>query len=262
MPSAGATDWGTLFPSSSWDPANSSPKSDSCPASRRWSTALPRRTRGASHSDRRPARAVGRRSRARRAHDARAHPAPRSPDRNGAGGPVLVGPATSPDVVRLQGFLTRNGYPHQVLDPAEDAEAKALVERYAPEPARPAACRVRRRNRAQEPERGGTGALPRHGARRCAGPDLRRCHRRRGTAGLATAVYAASEGSLRHRVRCARLRRAGGASARIENYLGFPTGISGQALTGRAFVQAQKFGAEMVIPVGGHRARLRRLRLP
>src|SRR5262249_43818615 len=40
-----------------------------------------------------------------------------------------------------------------------------------------------------------------------------------------------------------------GASARIENYLGFPTGISGQALTGRAFVQAQKFGAEMAIPV-------------
>jgi thioredoxin reductase (NADPH) len=40
-----------------------------------------------------------------------------------------------------------------------------------------------------------------------------------------------------------------GASARIENYLGFPTGISGQALTGRAFVQAQKFGAEIAIPV-------------
>ena len=47
----------------------------------------------------------------------------------GAGGPVLIGPATSPDMVRLQGFLTRNGYPHQVLDPAEDAEARALVER-------------------------------------------------------------------------------------------------------------------------------------
>src|ERR1700730_1168363 len=53
----------------------------------------------------------------------------------GAGGPILIGAATSPDVIRLQGFLARNGYPHQVLDPAEDPEAKASVERYAPEPA-------------------------------------------------------------------------------------------------------------------------------
>src|ERR1700730_7232958 len=53
---------------------------------------------------------------------------------NGAGGPVLIGPALSPDMVRLQGFLARNGYPHQVLDPAEDADARALVERYAPSP--------------------------------------------------------------------------------------------------------------------------------
>jgi hypothetical protein len=53
---------------------------------------------------------------------------------NCAGGPVLIGPALNPDMVRLQGFLARNGYPHQVLDPAEDADAKALVERYAPVP--------------------------------------------------------------------------------------------------------------------------------
>jgi thioredoxin reductase (NADPH) len=51
----------------------------------------------------------------------------------GSGGPI--GPATSSDVIRLHGFFTRNGYSHQVLDPAEDAEAKALIERYAPEPA-------------------------------------------------------------------------------------------------------------------------------
>ena len=69
-----------------------------------------------------------------------------------------------------------------------------------------------------------------------------------GPAGLATAVYAASEGlSVIVFDACAFGGQAG-ASARIENYLGFPTGISGQALTGRAFVQAQKFGAEMVIP--------------
>jgi thioredoxin reductase (NADPH) len=53
---------------------------------------------------------------------------------NGAGGPVLIGPALNPDLVRLQNFLARNGYPHQVLDPDEDADARALVERYAPDP--------------------------------------------------------------------------------------------------------------------------------
>jgi hypothetical protein len=52
---------------------------------------------------------------------------------NCAGGPVLIGPALNPDMVRLQGFLTRNGYPHQVLDPAADTDAKVLVERYAPD---------------------------------------------------------------------------------------------------------------------------------
>jgi thioredoxin reductase (NADPH) len=69
-----------------------------------------------------------------------------------------------------------------------------------------------------------------------------------GPAGLATAVYAASDGLS---VIVFDTRAFGGqaaASARIENYLGFPTGISGQALTARAFVQAQKFGAEIVIP--------------
>jgi thioredoxin reductase (NADPH) len=69
-----------------------------------------------------------------------------------------------------------------------------------------------------------------------------------GPAGLSTAVYAASEGLA---VIVFDARAFGGqaaTSARIENYLGFPTGISGQALAGRAFVQAQKFGAEMVIP--------------
>ncbi len=69
-----------------------------------------------------------------------------------------------------------------------------------------------------------------------------------GPAGLATAVYAASEG-LRVMVVDARsFGGQAGASARIENYLGFPTGISGQALTGRAYVQAQKFGAQFLIP--------------
>src|SRR5690606_10857355 len=52
----------------------------------------------------------------------------------GAGGPVLIGPASTPDVIRLQGFLARNGYPHQLIDPDEDEDAKALVDRYISDP--------------------------------------------------------------------------------------------------------------------------------
>jgi thioredoxin reductase (NADPH) len=69
-----------------------------------------------------------------------------------------------------------------------------------------------------------------------------------GPAGLATAVYAASEGLAVAVLDARAIGGQAGASARIENYLGFPTGISGQALAGRAFSQAQKFGAEVMIP--------------
>jgi thioredoxin reductase (NADPH) len=50
----------------------------------------------------------------------------------GAGGPVLIGPESSPDVIRLQGFLARNAYPHQLLDPEKDEDAARLVQQYAP----------------------------------------------------------------------------------------------------------------------------------
>src|SRR5438309_2263527 len=69
-----------------------------------------------------------------------------------------------------------------------------------------------------------------------------------GPAGLATAVYAASEGLSVLVIDARAFGGQAGASARIENYLGFPTGISGQALAGRAYTQAQKFGARMLIP--------------
>ena len=70
-----------------------------------------------------------------------------------------------------------------------------------------------------------------------------------GPAGLSTAVYAASEGLSVAVFDSRAFGGQAGASMRIENYLGFPTGITGQALAGRAFNQAQKFGAEMLIPV-------------
>src|SRR5687768_17128891 len=69
-----------------------------------------------------------------------------------------------------------------------------------------------------------------------------------GPAGLAAAVYAASEGLSVLVLDCRSFGGQAGASARIENYLGFPTGITGMALMARAYTQAQKFGAEMAIP--------------
>ena len=69
-----------------------------------------------------------------------------------------------------------------------------------------------------------------------------------GPAGLATAVYAASEGLSVLVLDCRAFGGQAGASARIENYLGFPTGVSGMALMGRAYNQALKFGADIVIP--------------
>jgi len=166
----------------------------------------------------------------------------------GAGGPVLIGPADDPDLVRLQGFLVRNACPHQVLDPVDDRDAAALLERYAPSPSdRPLAVCADGTVLKNPTEAELASCL---GMARIDHPD--RTYDvavvGAGPAGLATAVYAASEGLSVIVFDALAFGGQAGASTRIENYLGFPTGISGQALAGRAFVQAQKFGAEMVIP--------------
>jgi len=166
----------------------------------------------------------------------------------GAGGPVLIGPTASPDVVRLQGFLTRNGYPHQVLDPAEDHDAATLIERYAPSPEELPLVACPNGSVLKNPSELD---LARCIGMTCIdGPDKTYdvAVVGAGPAGLATAVYAASEGLSVIVLDARSFGGQAGASARIENYLGFPTGISGQALAGRAFVQAQKFGAAFVIP--------------
>ena len=167
----------------------------------------------------------------------------------GAGGPVLIGPADSSGVVRLRGFLTRNGSPHHLLDPAMDHDAAALIERYSPSPADWPLVVVPDGTVLRNP---GESELARamgmiHGVAKDKIYDVAVVGS--GPAGLSTAVYAASEG-LKVAVCDARsFGGQAGASARIENYLGFPTGISGLALTARAYNQAQKFGAEMMIPV-------------
>jgi thioredoxin reductase (NADPH) len=165
----------------------------------------------------------------------------------GASGPVLIGRPGSADLLRLQNFLRRNGEPYHVVDADQDSCAATLMEQYG----------------------AATGELlvvcpdgsvlvnPSDTAlARCIGMVDTVDHDDlfdvavvgAGPAGLSTAVYAASEGLRVVVLDCRSFGGQAGASARIENYLGFPTGISGGALAGRAYVQAQKFGAEMLIP--------------
>jgi thioredoxin reductase (NADPH) len=166
----------------------------------------------------------------------------------GAGGPVIVGRAEDGNVLRLEGFLRRNAHPLLRLDPESDVEAKALIERFNIQPAQlpivlcPGGQLLRNPGEVElaqciglvapiDPNR--TFDVAVIGA---------------GPAGLATAVYAASEGLSVLVLDCRSFGGQAGASARIENYLGFPTGISGMALMARAYNQAQKFGVQLAIP--------------
>ncbi len=166
----------------------------------------------------------------------------------GAGGPVLIGPATNPALMRLQNFLARNGVPHRVLDPDTEHEADALIACAGPGrqdlPLVLCPDGALLRNPSEQDLARQIGLLS------CLEPgkvyDVAVVGA--GPAGLATAVYAASEGLSVVVLETRAYGGQAGASSRIENYLGFPTGISGQALAGRAFAQAQKFGADVVIP--------------
>lgn len=167
---------------------------------------------------------------------------------SGEGGPVLVGTPTMSAIVRLQSFLIRNGLPHHVLDPASCPEAEALVARHGPGdlPLVVIGDGTVLRNPNEAEVARAIGMIPASSHR---GMIYDIAVVGAGPAGLATAVYGASEGLSVVVLDRRAFGGQAGASARIENYLGFPTGISGQALAGRAFVQAQKFGAEMMIPV-------------
>src|SRR5436305_2203393 len=182
----------------------------------------------------------------------------------GVGGPVLIGPSNSSGVIRLRGFLTRNGFPHHLLDPEREHDAAELIARYSPSPSDwplvVSADGSVLRNPGENELARAIGMIGRPAGTRIHDAAIVGC----GPAGLATAVYAASE-CLSVVVLDARaFGGQAGASARIENYLGFPTGISGQALAGRAFTQAQKFGADIMYPWASRRsiARARMANLP
>ena len=154
---------------------------------------------------------------------------------SGGGGPVIVGREGDGNVLRLVNFLARNAQPYQRLDPNRDADARGLIERFnvVPEELPIVLCPGGQllRNPAEVALARCIGMVgpidPHHlfdvvvvGA---------------GPAGLATAVYAGSEGLSVLALDCRAFGGQAGASSRIENYLGFPTGISGMAATICAF---------------------------
>jgi len=168
----------------------------------------------------------------------------------GSAGTIIIGTPGSPDVLRLQNFLDRGGLPNLVLDARSDDEGRALVERTGvpadglPLVVCPSGTILHKPS--DEILAASLGVIPDIDPEKLFDVAIVGA----GPAGLAAAVYAASEGLSVIVLDARAMGGQAGASARIENYLGFPTGISGQALAGRAFNQALKFGAEIAIPVG------------
>lgn len=167
--------------------------------------------------------------------------------RHVTGGGVLVGHRDHTDLLRIQRFLTRNLYPVEVLDVVADAQAAQAMQEFSiPLSSLPALITPDRtvlskpsdETLAEElglfepPEPGAIYDVAVLGA---------------GPSGLASAVYAASEGLRTIVVETLAPGGQAGTSSKIENYLGFPTGISGEALAGRAHIQAQKFGARICV---------------
>jgi thioredoxin reductase (NADPH) len=166
----------------------------------------------------------------------------------GRGGPIIIGYSDSGDVLRLENFLARNAHPHQRLDPNRDGDAMVLVERFGVASERLPIVLCPGGQVLHNPSE--------NELARCIGlvgpidPDkiYDVVVVGAGPAGLAASVYAGSEGLSVLVLDCRAFGGQAGASARIENYLGFPTGITGMALMGRAYSQAQKFGVEFAIP--------------
>ncbi len=168
----------------------------------------------------------------------------------GLGDVALVGSSHSPGTLRIKEFLTRNGHPYSYIDLDRDADVQDLLDRFKVAVTDVPVLICRGESVLRNPTNQEIAA--------CLGFNdaIDQKHVRdvivigAGPAGLAAAVYAASEGLDVLVVESNSPGGQAGSSSRIENYLGFPTGISGQDLAARAYTQAQKFGAEILIAKG------------
>ncbi len=168
----------------------------------------------------------------------------------GLGDVVLIGSMHCAGTLRVKEFLTRNGHPYHYIDLDRDPDAQELLDRFHVSAADVPVLICR-----------GDAVLRNPSNRQiadCLGFNdaIDQTHIRdlvivgAGPAGLAAAVYGASEGLDVLVLESNAPGGQAGSSSRIENYLGFPTGISGLDLTGRAYAQAQKFGAQIMIAKG------------
>ena len=166
---------------------------------------------------------------------------------NSVGDAVLVGSSHSAGTLRLRSFLTRNGHPHTYVDVEQDPDTQKLLDQFAitiddiPVLICSGDVVLRNPTDAQAAECFGLNA----GIDETEVYDLIVVGA--GPAGLAAAVYGASEGLHVLVVESSAPGGQAGSSSRIENYLGFPNGITGEELASRAFVQAEKFGAQIAI---------------
>ncbi|MEZ5934758.1 MAG: FAD-dependent oxidoreductase [Alphaproteobacteria bacterium] len=167
--------------------------------------------------------------------------------RHAQGGVQLVGPGHDGDTIRLQRFMTRNGYPHHLLDTELDPDAGGFLACFELTADQLPVLILPGQEVLRNPSNGEL--ADRLGITESLDPDkvYDVAVVGAGPAGLAAAVYAASEGLSTIVLESIAPGGQAGTSSKIENYLGFPTGISGQALAGRAQAQAQKFGARLAI---------------
>jgi thioredoxin reductase (NADPH) len=168
----------------------------------------------------------------------------------GIGDVVLIGSIYLADTLRIKEFLVRNGYPYSYIDLERDHDIENMLDNFhitcSELPVLIYRGKIVLRNPSNQKIAdclGFNDAIDQTKVRDLiiigAGPS-----------GLAAAVYGASEGLDVLMIETGTPGGQAGSSSRIENYLGFPSGITGQDLTGRAYIQAQKFGAEILISKG------------
>ena len=168
----------------------------------------------------------------------------------GLGDVVLIGSTHSAGTLRVQEFLTRNSHPYTYVDLDRSPDVQSLLDRFHVTVADVPVLICRSDVVLKNPTNGAVAE--------CLGfnESIDEAQVRdlvivgAGPSGLAAAVYGASEGLEVLVVEATSPGGQAGSSSRIENYLGFPAGVSGQELAGRAYVQAQKFGAEVLIAKG------------
>jgi thioredoxin reductase (NADPH) len=165
----------------------------------------------------------------------------------GYGNVILLGSNHNAHTLAIRGFLSRNAYPHTYFDLDTDREAQALLDRFNVKISEVPVVVCNVRGVLRNPSVSDLAA--------CLGLNSNIDAKEQrdviivgaGPAGLAAAVYAASEGLNALMIETNAPGGQAGSSSKIENYLGFPTGISGQELAARAATQAMKFGADMMI---------------